>query len=74
MTGSENNRLTQSVEPVFHANYVLAFVGDTRRPGDEMCERVNRVESQPEASMADDKLDEKDRWAGWTHHVTQGGK
>ena len=54
MTGSGNNGLPQPIEPSFDASFVLAFFGHTRSLGDEVCERVNRVEKHPESSMADD--------------------
>ena len=57
MTGSGKKGLLQSVIPAVNANYVFAFVGDTRRRGDEVSERVNIVENQPESSMADDQVD-----------------
>ena len=56
MNESGDNGLTQSVEPAVDANYVFVFVGDTRRTGDKVCERVNRVENQPESSMKDDQV------------------
>ena len=59
MTGSGKKGLLQSVIPAVNANYVFAFVGDTRRRGDEVSERVNRVGNQPESSMADDQVDEE---------------
>ena len=40
--GSGNNGPLQSVEPAVDVNYVFAFVGDTRKTGDEACGRLNR--------------------------------
>ena len=54
MTGSGNNGLPQSVEPAFDANYVLFFVGDTRRPDDEVYGKENGMEDQPESSITDE--------------------
>ena len=57
MTGSGNNGLPQSVEPAVDTNYVFAFVGDTRRPGDEVYGKENGMEYQPESSTTDGKVD-----------------
>ena len=57
MTGSGNNGVLQSVEPAVDANYVLAFVGDTRRTGDEECGSVNKLENYSESSTTDEKVD-----------------
>ena len=57
MTGSRNNGLPQCIEPTVDANYVFAFVRDTRRSGDEGCGRANRLEDNSESSTADEEED-----------------
>ena len=57
LTGSGNNGLPQSADSAVDANYVFAFVGDTRRPGDEVYRRGNKMEDQSESSFADDHVD-----------------
>ena len=57
MTGSGNNGLPHSVEPVVDANYVFAFVGATRRLGDEVRGKRNKKKDQPKSSITDEQVD-----------------
>ena len=47
------------MEPAVDAYYVIAFVGKTRRPGDEMYGIENGMEDQPESYTTDGKVDEE---------------
>ena len=57
LTPSGANGLPQSVEPAVDANYVFAFVGDTRRPGDEEYGKEDIVEDQLKLSITDEQVD-----------------
>ena len=56
MTGSGNNGLPQSVEPAVDASYLFAFIGDTRRPSDEVYGKGNVMVDQPDSSTTDGKV------------------
>ena len=59
MTRSGNNGLPQSVVPVVDANYVITFVGDTRRPGFIVNKKEDRMKDQLNSSIKDKSFDKE---------------